>query len=274
MDAILIPVDYSPYAANALVYGLHIAAQTGWKCYVLKVTKLRLASFMQSVEEIAQKEKQTLEEAATQLAAFCDSVQRSRPSLKHISIEQLVRVGLVVEEILSIVDEFNFKLLIMGTQGADRTEKKIFGSNTALVIENTTTPVLAIPASAEFSPIANIVLALDIHTRPNEKTIRFLCDFANAFKANLCLLYVQNKQEAEIKEMQEQALEWFSYPNVSFQLISDTNVLHGIETFIKENKLDVLALVARDHATFARIFGSSLVREIAHHFYYPFLALH
>jgi nucleotide-binding universal stress UspA family protein len=274
MDAILIPVDYSPHSANALVYGLHIAAQTGWKCYVLKVTKLRLASFMQSVEDIAQKEKAALEEAATQLAAFCDNVQRNQPSLEHIAIERIVRVGLVVEEILSIVDEFNFKLLIMGTQGADRTEKKIFGSNTALVIENTTTPVLAIPASAIFSPIANIVFALDIHRRPNEKTIQFLCDFAKAFSANLCLLYVQNKQEADIKKMQEQALAWFEYPNVNFQVVEDSNILHGIEVFVKENKLDILALVAREHATFSRIFGSSLVREIAHHFYYPFLALH
>jgi nucleotide-binding universal stress UspA family protein len=274
MDAILVPVDYSLYATNALVYGLHIAAQTGWKCYALKVAKLRFTSFMQSVTEIAQKEKQALEEAAIELAAFCDNVQRNHPRLAHISIEQIVRIGLVVEEILSIVDEFNFKLLVMGTQGADKTEKKIFGSNTALVIENTTTPVLAIPANAVFSPIANVVFALDIHKRLNEKTTQFICDFTKAFNANLCLLYVQNKQETDIEKMKEQVLKWFDYPNVSFQLITDTNVLHGIEAFVKANKLDILALVARDHATFSRIFGSSLVREIAHHFDYPFLALH
>ncbi|MCS6904691.1 MAG: universal stress protein [Bacteroidia bacterium] len=275
MNAILVPVDFSSYSANALVYGLQIAAKTGWKCYALRVTKLKFTKFIHSVEDIAKKEKEALEEAQQELRNFCQGIYEKYPFLKTVPAEQLVRVGLVVEEILSIVEEFAFQMIIMGTQGAESTEKKIFGSNTALVIENTTVPVLAIPANCDLFTVANIVFALDIHKKPSDRAIRFLCEFAQAFDAWISILYIQKKkEEPNLDELAGEALGWFSYPKTRLEVVVDTSILHGIELFVAQNQLDILALVARDHATIERIFGSSLVREIALHFHYPFLALH
>jgi nucleotide-binding universal stress UspA family protein len=67
---------------------------------------------------------------------------------KRVIFDLKVTIGFAVSEIKKFVKEDYVDLIVMGTKGADALEDKLFGTNTASVIEGIECPVLAIPYRA------------------------------------------------------------------------------------------------------------------------------
>ena len=91
-----------------------------------------------------QNEKTVLETMQSRLRAFCDDVSSEFPACQFITDDILVRIGYPVEEILALVDEGGYDLVIMGAHGRGVLSNTLMGSTSRRVLRRCKKPVLVI----------------------------------------------------------------------------------------------------------------------------------
>jgi nucleotide-binding universal stress UspA family protein len=167
----------------------------------------------------------------------------------------------------------------MGTHGASGIGEFLIGSNAASVMENSTIPVMAIPDKAKFNGMKTIVFAAD-YGNHNFNHMHFLIDFAKCFDAEIIMLHItsgkieDNFEDLEIGRFKERIIKESGYKNISYRLLEDKDVFHGMNLYLDQFPPDLLAMSMHDRTLAQRIFGRSLTKRMAYHSHVPVLALH
>jgi nucleotide-binding universal stress UspA family protein len=135
LGRILVPVDFSMRAADAIVVATTLAAAAGLeKCYALHVRFNPAAVTFDEYEEIEMAEEQ---DAFTLFLARID--------LHGVDVEPIFEEGLNVAAAISrVAEEKSADLIVMGTRGRSRAASVLLGSETEQTIIESTLPVLAI----------------------------------------------------------------------------------------------------------------------------------
>ena len=142
MKQILMPTDFSPFAAHALKYAASFAQEYGAKLYVLHVIEDLAhvsyfevfqvpmpATFMQDVEAKARAEMDKL---------------MADPMLEGIEKESIIRRGVPFVEILTAAGELKVDLITIATHGRTGLQQVLFGSTAEKVVRKAPCPVLSI----------------------------------------------------------------------------------------------------------------------------------
>lgn len=278
MKKILFPTDFSLTSLNSMPYALEIANRSKAAIYLLNVYSVTIydpnmpAELLMSATEQAEKtSKESLEKVAKDFEkAMADN------NIQGVAIDIQSKQGLVVDEIINFVSEIDIDLVIMGTTGASGMLEKIFGSNASTVIEKTPTPVLAVPDEAKYKGITNIVYATDLQESETNE-INSIAEFAGIFDAEMTLLHVCDKSEEALienkNELYEDLRKNINYPKVNFELIKNEDVVDGIDSFVKANKVDIIGMASHKRSLLGRIFSKSLTKSMVYHCHIPLLAL-
>jgi nucleotide-binding universal stress UspA family protein len=276
MKSILIPTDFSFNANKALECAVEIAALTNSDVELLHiytpiVSKTNIVSAFLT-DEVGDVTKEALEK----LNVISTTIKNEYP---QINCKNIVKVGEPVEEILEVAKEDQIDLIIMGTLGASNLSKMIFGSNTASVIEQSQTAVLAVPINCDFHPPKKILFATDLSLN-DLKGLEKLTQIAAAFKSEIILGHVDVSMDEESEVTQEmenflkQAKALTKYEKISFKLVSDHNVSMGLDKIIEEGNIDLFALSTHKRTWFEKLSNPSLTKKISHYTSIPLLAFH
>jgi universal stress protein A len=165
--SILVPVDFSVYATESLLYAASIAKRFFSSLTVLHVISKELelhttrqylghrqipmlGPFSDSLDAPAEAPSAVAidlhERALTALQKFLP------PELKGLQPELLVRVGIPFEQILTTATEKTASLIVMGTHGRSGLSHTVFGSVAERVVRLAPCPVLTVKANAAPSP--------------------------------------------------------------------------------------------------------------------------
>ena len=127
---ILVPVDFSPCSINALQYAAAIAS-------IFKSSLSLLYVDNKSTVTVVNGKKSDAESALKELlkASYLNGIKTS----SHVGH------GNITREILSAQSGFQADLIIMGTLGANQLNRKLFGTNSANVIQDAHCPVWVVP---------------------------------------------------------------------------------------------------------------------------------
>lgn len=272
MKKILFPTDYSETSKNSGKYAAEIAKRTNAELYILNVYSVTIydpnmpAELLMSATEQAEKtSKEELEKVKSEFGDMGD-----------VNIQLISKQGLVVDEIINFVQENDIDLVVMGTTGASGILEKIFGSNTSSVIEKTPKPVLAIPDETSYRGISTIVYATDLQESETDEIVN-VTEFAGIFDAEVILLHVCDKSEEilmdEKNSLYEDLRKNIGYEKVSFELIKDEDVVKGIDDYVTNNPVDIVAMATHHRSLLGRIFSKSLTKEMVYHCRIPLLAL-
>ena len=277
MKNILVPSDFSDNARHALNYAVNVADECGSKLHLLNVSHvvsrttdmLNSAMMVRRMVEQAEREFQELK---------ADLEKEMAKNGKHVqSIECVTMEGDIVETIISAANEVEADLIIMGTQGASGLREVVMGSNTANVIREARCPVLSVPEEAKYTPIQNVTFATDLLDDDSE-ILKQLVAFAKHFEAQIQLLTVwdehMKKDLKDLDELQDRLVRNISYPNISFHIVREDDILEGINDFTEAHNTDVIALLTRRRNFFERILSPSLTRKFSMHSHLPVLAFH
>ncbi len=279
MKNILFPTDFSQNADNALNYAIDIAAKTKGVLILFHAYSVQLIDPNMPAEiylSAYQEEEKTAKENLEDLKKRIIESNRDENGNHLFDVEAVVSQGLIVDEAVSMIDEFKIDLVIMGTHGATGLTELILGSNTASLIEKSPVPVLAIPQNAHSKSIENIVYAYD-DIKANMISFQRLLKFAAIFDSEIILLHIiesgSNTEEKNKREF-ENIKESVGSDKIKLALVMEENVLEGINDFINKNETDVLAMAIKKRTLLDKIFSRSITKKMAYHTKIPLLALH
>ncbi|RMG21256.1 MAG: universal stress protein [Bacteroidetes bacterium] len=276
MRTLVFATDFSDSANHALQYALFLAEKLRARLLVFHAYHYASQGGMYlSGELVADAQEQALRTAETRMNALLRRIRQSFPSLQLSSV---LRQGLPVEELLAYAKRVQADLIIMGTRGEGADKEGFWGSVSAAVIERADHPVLTVPPSASYKPIERLLYA----TNFEEKELSLppqLIALANALKARLCVLHVQQqteKRQEALKALFEKELGKIELASgkIEFEVVQESDISQALIRFSAEYGADLLCMTTHHHSFWERLFRKPITHETLQEAALPMLIFH
>ncbi|MDB4655707.1 universal stress protein [Flavobacteriales bacterium] len=270
METILIPTDFSANALKAAEYAICLYGKdVHYKLVNSYEVPHSGATMLISIADILEKDSLTLlEEERNRLIKIFPEIEER--------IEIKAKMGapnVVVRKEAEDVD-----VVVMGTKGASGLKEVFVGSVASNVISDVKCPVIAVPEESKLSPPRKILFAADDKSLIKGELPTEFVDLANRFDAEVLVLNVVAKGEishvGNNPETSRETIGVFENVKHSIHFIEDEDVNHGIETFIANTNVDMLAMITRKDDLFSRLFGTSNTKSMMMHSNVPLVAFH
>jgi|GEM_PF-448417 len=272
-NKILVPVDFSEISNNALEYALHLAKKTNAEIHLLHVYDLQV--FMYNPVQLSPPEYDLEEEIQQELEKLRKKVLSENPESKVVSHATL---GVPVDEINGYSQKKKIDLIVVGTQGAGYIQERVLGSTTSLLIRSAKKPVMVIDKEVIFKHPKQIVLAADFQKTDHKKVLEPLKDLAQLYESHICVLniYPHIQLIPSLEEIPEGFRLDYYLKDIehTFFSLESNQVVPSINQFISDYEIDLIAMIARNHSFFSRIFREPLTKEMSFHSRFPLLVLH
>src|SRR5688572_252190 len=129
MKKILVPTDFSDYAEKALHYAVGIATETNAEILLVHVCELLHYPFADRSHEVTEYNDLKTGELTQRLNSL-----KSSTSDSNVVITPRLYDGEVIDAIISIVEQEQVDLIVMGTLGATGIKTVFLGTKTATII--------------------------------------------------------------------------------------------------------------------------------------------
>ena len=186
-------------------------------------------------------------------------------------VEQEVLFGFLSTVVNDFVKEDGAAAVVMGKRG--ETGSALFGSNTTAVIHDCPVPVVAVPDQARLRPLNRILLAADHHEVLPED-LALLRTMALQHQAEVQVTHIAMETPTTKPDRSEvlykQLLKGVDH---SFVEGYGHDVVDGLERTARKRKADMIAILHRQVGFFARLFNSSVAKELALESDLPLLVL-
>jgi len=272
MRSIVVPVNFSPNAANAARYGADIALAIGADLHLIYVMPIPA-----SVSEVPLPESvfDTLRDSGYELLRDLQGELTKRTSGK-VGISTDLEIGGAESKIESYCKLVKPFLVVMGASG-DTLENVINGSTTVRAIRHLPYPVLVIPAKAEFRAIHKIVVACDKEDIDSgiPDNMAFLKELTGLLKAQLIVVHVLTTGEESAAEAIEEYNVWKNEVNAfnpEINFVRRAQVNEGINEYLASHAADWLMVFPKSHSVLE--FHKSRTKQIVQSCAVPVMSLH
>lgn len=273
---ILVPVDYSDSSTKACLLAIDLADRLKADIRLLHVYynpiidvvpfdtshtyQVNLTNYLHEIEQNARK----------QMASLVRELRRQSEKCKNkIKISWSLENGLAADEILSQSHKYAPGLIVMGSRGMGNLSEGLLGSVTYKVIEKSEVPVLAIPEKSKITSIdklKNILYATDFDNY-DQIALSKLINLLHPFHVNLFCVHVSVGVKKAWDKIKMDSLhkfihtEYSKYP-VKCQIIVSDNIINGLESYMRNQSIDVIALTNHSRGLITSLFTPSVTKMI------------
>ena len=259
INKILVPFDFTEPAIEALDYTLNFV---GWE-HPIEVIALYVSG--SDVSEVQRKE------VKENFAKVANSLNRRT----HFHPELMILEGDLTNSILNARKTLGADLVIMGTLGDSSVEEHI--TNTAELVLQADSPIITVPFGGEVKAPQEIALVLGKEEIEQPKVLGLLLDIARTFNSKVHVLTIYKESiygEKVLVETNEDTLEYYLehfYSEHSFEKNQD--IEKGILDYLEEKKIDLLAILPRNHVQKTKPSEGRLTKLLTLHSRVPVLTL-
>jgi len=286
---ILVPVDFSDTSINACYYALGLAQK--FKAEV----KLLYAYFNPVMTAEPYDETYSYQiglerlvfnlenEAKKQIKVLIKELKGhiEKEGLKPVKITYQLDRGVPDDAILDYCKEYNPGMVVIGSRGMGGKISDIIGSVTKRVIRKATVPVLAIPEKSRYSGIkygGNVLYATSF-SDSDYKSIRMLLAYIKPFHMKMHVVHItEDADEPLIKAKMEELKRYFATEynelKMIFYIDEHEDVLTGLDEYIEDAGINMLALTTHKRGMIERLFNPSLARQMLFHSNIPLFVFH
>jgi len=268
MKRILVPTDFSINAHNAFKFALHVADRfnasistvhigdpvNSYKDYAPETLLQKMESEMEKEFEKYQKEAQVLRQSA------------ENESMTRVQINHILREGHFIPEVLDVLAQNDYDLIVMGTKGASNVSKVLFGSNTTKLIAKAPCPVLVIPDKSQYVGFPQIAYAMEMKWK-KDFAIEIALDWAQRFNGNLDCFTIERNGSKNWERLEEMInsfrFEFRKHTNLKFELVDDKDFYWGIHNFMRFRTPDLLVMVYKKLGIIDKFLLDRKVRDVA-----------
>jgi nucleotide-binding universal stress UspA family protein len=265
---ILVPTDFSENANDALEFAKKIAQY--------QESSITLLFAFYAVYDFASQAELIVDNIEQDAKKIMEDTKKLGLS-EGFNIDYLIIQGTVSSAITSTAYRENYDLIVMGTQGKNSGVKKIFGTNTGHVIQESKVPVLAVPNNATWNSINKITISSELKEDDHayfDKLMRFVANW----KLPIELLHINKFDQKNIDQKNKEFTSFFSsrYPEVpySLKIINSTEILSGIISYLDDNSEALLVMFYKKKSFFEHLFNKSQSLAISNHIKTPLLILY
>jgi nucleotide-binding universal stress UspA family protein len=277
MGKIIVPTDFSENAAKAFEYACELASNinkeiTLLHAFQIPVMDTSIPTFM--VQSMVEEEEKRCRE---ELEKLCNKVQSKtyKKSGEALKCTYEIRQGFVVEEVLYEAEKEDADMIVMGTQGASGLKRIILGSNSAMVIEKSNIPVIAVPEGAVFTGFNKVVYATELQ-EGDLKVISKLAEIVSVFDSEITILHIGNPDDehinAKMEQLRDEINSSVSYSKFKYEISKSEEADMGLNEYLDSHSVDLLAMVTHKRNLFEKLFSPSLTSKMAFHAKVPLLA--
>lgn len=279
MKSILLPTDFSKNSWNAIKYAINFLANTPCTFYLMHVNRLAEISVNTldyNINSIVIEDTYTIA-AKKQLASLLKKIALQFPNNSNHAFYTINEADFFIDAIRKQVLEKKINLIVMGTKGATGLEKLILGSNTADIITKVKCNTLVVPENAKFKNIRQVAFPTDFLQFYGITTLHPIVDILEQFEASLRVLHIAKKNSdlnSDQEKNKEFVADYFSANKHSFHYLINTKIEAAMQSFVQDNNIDIIAMVAKNLNYFQQILFHSKVENISYQTDVPFLVLH
>lgn len=270
MKTILIATDFSNASRNAALYGIELARISGAK--VILFSAYHVPSPMPALN-VSISEYGVMKDTEQKLADEASLIVQGN----KIEMERVCDHGAAENAINTIAKEKKVDLIVIGMKGSGKNFRKVFGSTATALVKSIDVPLIVVPEDAKFTSPKTILFASDINVETDLHSLDELIKITQLFKSKLYVVKViKNKNEEwfeEVSATQQQLKKIVQIPDTSFQYPVDTDIRHALSEFIKEHKVDMLAMMPHKYEWLERLFRKSETKDMIFHTHVPLLII-
>ncbi|MEO9804961.1 MAG: universal stress protein [Reichenbachiella sp.] len=265
---ILVPTDFTDCSIRALKFAIALAKKVEAEIQVVHALSLTI-----SYSEVTVPQAYDYTEA--QAFDRFNELKENLPELDTVTHSFLVNSAATAEVISDTALMRKTDLVIMGTSGAFGLDEFLFGTNAFNAIKSTDCPILVIPESANFTNPLSIGLAADYHEVPEKQVFDPLITLARIYGSQIHILNVSKSNKIGDQESQ-QAKKFEQYlKNIqhTYHFEIEQNVEKGINHYLSNHKIDLMAIVKRKHSLMEKIAKTSVLKKLVFHTHIPLLIM-
>ena len=272
MKTIFVATDFSDASRNASLYGVEMAKAFNarlvlFSAYQQMSVPANESTLLMASEDMRKVSQQLLEEEVKSIAAG-----------KEIAVETYCKEGFTTDSILDTAREMKTDLLITGMKATGQGFRKVFGTTVTALAKKTTMPMIVVPENARYTPINTIAIANenDLPEDADNHLFHSLRYIAERFHSKVYIVRVFDERVRE-------AYEWSAPPlrlermirtiNPIYERIDGNEIPASLNKFIKDYKVNLLAILPHDHNFLERIFIKSTTSAMIFETYIPLLIL-
>ena len=271
---ILVPVDFSACSKNALKIAIQLARKCGAKIHLVNAVHIHAPHPDYSGGVILDS---ILTDYEAQVQQSFDELESEIVELKDIPHESDKFVAYLTDAIQAMATSRNIDLVVMGTRQDHSQLDHLEGTHASDVIEISDVPVLVIPESVSVFEPKTIAFASDFVKITGYGSVGILVWLARLFQSEILVFHIASDisemdmlQDMHMEEIQEILRDIPS----SVRTLEFDSIEKGISHFLETHPVDLLAMLARRHNLFARLFKKSHTKAIAIDSKIPLLTFH
>jgi nucleotide-binding universal stress UspA family protein len=285
---ILVPIDFSENSSTACLFAFALAKNLGAEIKLLHVfndpfidssyvsTRISYERFERSIlyeiEEMARRN----------IVAFVQVLETElqKYGLGDIRFHYNLLKGKPENQIISVSETFNPYLIVLGSQGAGRTQSDIIGSVSTRVIEKTKVPVLVIPENWKFSRLEqlNILYATDFQETDIDK-FDDLLKILKPFRVSIDCVHIEQggsnpHKQMHLYKLESQFAEKHPETPVKCHIITHKDLLTGIQEFVDKANTHIISFTSPKRSTLYKIFYPNNLKKMVYQSKVPILVFH
>ena len=273
MKTILFPTDFSKSAEHASQYAGMLARSMNARVVIINVHAPIFTNSQNELEqcrEIAESKKESEEDLKNFTTIFI-----KKTLLCPDRIIQCVEFGSsVAEKIVEKAKKINAHFIVMGTKGASNILTKWLGTNAQKVMKISECPVWIIPDNVHIKFPHKILYAADFKEDEFSATSNILQIF-EPLGVTCKVIHIHDflnlKSGSKVKELMGSLKQEFEDENVFVRNINRTDIIEGLESYIKLYQPDVLSLAIHEKSMFEKIFEPSVTKHFVQQAKIPLL---
>lgn len=275
MKKILVPMDFSHCAINALRIAKEIALQL--HSTIEMVTSVHMPHLHAEAIGAGSLVQPMLADYHHQIDQNYKELYE-KEGLNEVAFETKKFTTTVQNAIYSCVERGDIGLVVTGTRESHDVFERILGGNSTDFISISKVPVLVIPEGVEKLNIRKIGLALNLEEEIDTDKLEMARNFATLFSASVDILFIDDQSEKRFLFDDNRVMlsEYFGEITVKFVNVKDHLDKSGKQLLklVEEKNLDMLYMHPKNHKLWERIFNPSLTKQVAMDISIPLLSVH
>lgn len=273
MKTILFPTDFSENATHASRYAGMLAKLYDANLVILHVHHIPMVPESNHSFEIKNAILLNEKSAREDLEVFAKKFMEAS-NLPSERIIQRIEYGFPAEKIVEIANLIKADLIVMGTKGASDMLDKWLGTHAQEVMKTAECPVFTIPKKVPIDYPQRILYAADFKEDEIAATEKLL-NVSKPLGATCKVVHIHEYFEPNVGHIVEETIkeleQKFKNEDVTIQQLHRSDIIEGLEAYIKTYKPDVLAMAIHEKSFFSNIFNTSITRHFIQEAQLPML---
>tara|TARA_R110002050_G_scaffold298521_1_gene461961 strand:+ start:105 stop:935 length:831 start_codon:yes stop_codon:yes gene_type:complete len=275
MKNILVPTDFSENCTKAAHLGIEMA-----KLYNSEIHFLHLMKTPVDWVKLDKLKEKRYPETVKQIGIAKATLRELEKEAEHngLKCRTFLQFDAGQTDILEHSGHFNHDFIITGSSGTKGVIREITGSNVEEIVRKANAPVIVVKDEDINFPFKNIVFVSDFKEDLSE-AFNQVISIAKKCDARIHLLRINTETDFNNIELGlnpiEQLLSKFpELKNYSMTIYNEPSVETGINTFIKQNPIDLIAMVTHGKTGFLSLFSKSIAEGVTNHSTLPVMTIH